>query len=84
MTRKKTPPERIAPNAVREGNEVVYDNPICSVCGLGSKSRMDFMKYYLFIGGGSVDDLFPLKSAYKKRLLVTGIHEYCESDRDES
>ena len=85
MSRKKAPPERLASNAIREGDEVVIDNPICPVCGLGSKSRVSVMKYYLLIGGAEIDDvLFPLKTSYQKQLMITGIHGHCERESNES
>ncbi len=81
MSKIKT--ERISPNAVREGEEVVIDNPICHVCGLGSKSRIPYVKYLVLMSAGMSDDslidkILPLKTAAEKRKMKTGIHKYCE------
>ena len=80
---KKPKQERVAPNAVREGEEVVIDNPICHVCGWGSKSRIPYVKYLVLVSAGMSDDslidkLLPLKTAAEKHQMKTGIHKYCE------
>ena len=75
MTRK--PQKIIAPGVVREGNDVIITNPVCSVCGNGSKSRVDELKYYLLKGGASVDAIFPRMSHSQKQLITSGIHAYC-------
>jgi hypothetical protein len=70
--------EIIAPGVVREGHCVIITNPKCSVCGNGSVSRVDELKYYLWKGGASVDAMFPRMTHSEKQLITSGIHAYCE------
>ena len=79
MTKKKAKPERIAPNAVREGDTVVVTNPVCMMCGNGSSSRVDWLKYYLWVGGGLIDQIFKEMNAGERELMITGTHPYCWS-----
>ena len=74
---RKKAQEIIAPGVVREGHHVIVTNPKCSVCGNGSVSRVDELKYYLWKGGASVDDIFPRMTHSEKQLITSGIHAYC-------
>tara|TARA_Y100001947_G_C10293633_1_gene283984 strand:+ start:51 stop:320 length:270 start_codon:yes stop_codon:yes gene_type:complete len=74
---KKPKQERIAPNAVREGNWVLVTNPTCMHCGNGSSSRVDFIKYWLWQGGGLIDQIFPMMSIAERETMISGTHAYC-------
>ena len=76
--------ERLSSTAVRDKENVVLDNPTCPVCGWGSKSRVSLVKYYLLLGGASINDIFPVKTSEEKQLMITGIHVPCQREMDKS
>jgi hypothetical protein len=80
----KVKTERLSSKAVRERDEVVIDNPICPVCGMGSKSRVSTMQYYLLSGGQSISDLCSTKTAQEKNIMITGIHGHCAREKGKS
>ena len=63
--------------AERIGEMVVIDNPICMHCGHGSQTRVDWLKYQMWQGGGLIDRVFPEMSAGHREMMISGTHPYC-------
>ena len=63
--------------AVRSGDMIIVENPVCVVCGNGSQVRVDWMKYQMWQGGGLIDRVFPNMSAGQRETMISGTHPYC-------
>ena len=61
----------------REGDMVVIDNPVCMVCGNGSQTRVDWLKYTVWQAGGLIDRVFPNMSAGHREMMISGTHPFC-------
>jgi hypothetical protein len=60
-----------------EGDSVLVTNPTCVHCGNGSYSRVDYLKFWLWQGGGLIDQIFPMMSSAEREVMISGTHAYC-------
>jgi hypothetical protein len=53
------------------------ENPTCTVCGLGSKTTVDWLQYLVWQGGGLIQTAFPNMSAGQREMMISGTHPFC-------
>ncbi len=58
-------------------NTVLVENPKCMICGHGSQTRVDWLKYHRWQSGQLIQEVFPQLSAEQREVMVSGTHPYC-------
>jgi len=56
---------------------VLVENPKCMICGHGSQTRVDWLKYQRWQSGQLIQEVFPQLSAEQREVMVSGTHPYC-------
>ena len=58
-------------------NTVLVNNPKCLICGHGSQTRVDWLKYQRWQSGQLINTVFTELTPAQREVMISGTHPYC-------
>ena len=58
-------------------NTVLVNNPKCLICGHGSQTRVDWLKYQRWQSGQLIHTVFTNLTPAQREVMISGTHPYC-------
>jgi hypothetical protein len=58
-------------------SDVAVDNPKCLICGHGSITRVNWVKYLRWQNGEMIDQVFTDFTPAQREVMISGTHPYC-------